>query len=563
MLRDVAQAGEALSVRGAVREFFAAVPGRRLHNLLRSDGVACGDGDDVGGGCRRLAGVPADRPSGGEQPRVCAGRGLRPVPVGVAGELYVAGAQLARGYVNRPGLTAERFVASPFGVPGERMYRTGDLVRWRADGNLEYLGRTDFQVKVRGFRVELGEIEAVLSGHPAVGQVAVVAREDGPGGKYLVAYVVAAAGAVVEGPELRRFVGERLPEFMVPAAVVVLDALPVTVNGKLDRQALPAPDFSAQVSSRAPRNPQEEVLCQIFAEILGLERVGLDDSFFDLGGHSLLATRVISRIRTLLGVEVPVRALFEAPSVALLGERLSGAEGARTALVPAVRPDVVPLSFAQRRLWFLNRFEGSASSTYNMPFALRLTGSLDREALAAALADVVGRHESLRTVFPEHQDGTPCQRVLGVDEVELDLPVIEVSADELPAAVAEVTSQGFELMSEPPFRARLLAVGPQAHVLMVVLHHIAGDGWSMAPLARDVATAYAARCEGLTPQWSPLPVQYADYALWQRELLGEESDPGSLLSRQVSLLDADSGRFAGAVGVAVRPAAAGDRVLPR
>ena len=468
--------------------------------------------------------------------------GLRPVPVGVTGELYLAGAQLARGYVNRPALTAERFVANPFGTPGERMYRTGDLVRWRADGNLQYLGRADEQVKIRGFRIEPGEIEAVLGSHPAVGHVAVTAREDGPAGKYLVAYVVPVANtntntnADVDVAEARRFVAERLPEFMVPAMIVVMDELPVTVNGKLDVSALPAPDFSSVVSGRAPRSPQEEILCQIFAEILDLERVGIDDSFFDLGGHSLLATRVISRMRKLLGVELPLRALFEAPSVALLAERLSGAEGARVALVPMARPGVVPLSFAQRRLWFLNRFEGSASATYNMPIALRLTGELDREALAAALIDLVGRHESLRTVFPENEDGTPYQWVLETSDVQLGLhlPTVEVSEDELPAALAEVTAQGFDLRAELPLRARLFVLAEDAHVLVMLLHHIAGDGWSMEPLTRDMATAYAARREGRLPQWSALPVQYADYALWQQELLGEESDPESLLSRQVS-----------------------------
>ena len=337
---------------------------------------------------------------------------LRPVPVGVTAELYLAGVQLARGYVNRPELTAERFVANPFGIPGERMYRTGDLVRWRADGNLEYLGRADEQVKVRGFRVELGEVQAVLAGHPAVDRAAVTVRDDQRGDQHLVAYMVPATGVTVDTAEARRFVAERLPEFMVPAMIVVMDELPVTVNGKLDVSALPAPDFSSVVSGRAPRSPQEEILCQVFAEILDLERVGIDDSFFDLGGHSLLATRVISRMRKLLGVELPLRALFEAPSVALLAERMSGAEGARVALVSMARPGVVPLSFAQRRLWFLNRFEGSASATYNMPIALRLTGELDREALAAALIDLVGRHESLRTVFPENEDGTPYQWVL-------------------------------------------------------------------------------------------------------------------------------------------------------
>ncbi|WP_177198769.1 non-ribosomal peptide synthetase, partial [Streptomyces colonosanans] len=457
---------------------------------------------------------------------------LQPVPVNVPGELYVSGVQLARGYLGRAGLTAERFVADPF-TPGERMYRTGDLVRWRADGNIEFLGRTDFQVKIRGFRVELGEIEAVITKHPEVAQgvVTAVAHQ---GDNRLVAYVVPVRGTTRDARALRAFVGESLPEFMVPSVVMFLDELPVTVNGKLDRKALPAPDFSSVVSDRGPCTPQQKILCQIFAEALSLERVGIDDSFFDLGGHSLLATRVVSRIRTLLGVELPVRALFEMPSVALLGERLVDAEGARAPLVPVVRPEVVPLSFAQRRLWFLNRLEGTEASTYNIPIALRLTGVLDREALTAALVDVMGRHESLRTVFPEAADGIPYQRLLDVADVRLELDVVKVSDDELPAALAAATSQGFDLTVDAPIRARLFSLADNVHVLVVVLHHVAGDGWSMAPLARDVATAYATRKSGSVPEWSPLPVQYADYALWQRELLGDATNPESVLSRQVA-----------------------------
>ncbi|WP_143064704.1 non-ribosomal peptide synthetase, partial [Streptomyces colonosanans] len=456
---------------------------------------------------------------------------LQPVPAGVPGELYVAGAGLARGYLNRPGLTAERFVANPYGSSGARMYRTGDLVRWGGAGLLEYVGRADSQVKLRGFRIEPGEIEATLGRHPRVAQAAVVVREDRPGDQRLVGYVVPTDDSdPMDLGELRTFVSGLLPDYMVPSVVLPLDALPLTPNGKLDRRSLPAPAYAA--SGRGPRDAREEALCAVFAEVLGLERVGIDDSFFDLGGHSLLATRVTSRIRTVLGVEVPLRDLFEAPSVARLAEHVAGAGAARRALLPMARPDTVPLSFAQRRLWFLNRLEGSASATYNVPLVFRLTGLLDREGLAAALRDVVERHESLRTVFPEGDDGTPCQRILTTADV--DLPVCELGQDELPDAVAEVTGRGFDLRTEVPLRAALFALPDETHVLVVVVHHIAGDGWSMAPLARDAATAYAARIEGHDPAWKPLPVQYADYAMWQRELLGDETDPDSVLSRQVA-----------------------------
>ncbi|MEV5606564.1 non-ribosomal peptide synthase/polyketide synthase, partial [Streptomyces sp. NPDC052299] len=455
--------------------------------------------------------------------------GLNPVPVGVAGELYLAGAGLARGYLGRPGLTAERFVADPFGPAGERMYRTGDLVRWSADGQIEYLGRTDDQVKVRGFRIELGEIETVLARHEAVARTAVVVREDRPGDRRITAYTVPADGTETDPAELRAHVAAALPEYMVPSAFVTLDALPLNPNGKLDRRALPAPVLgSATETGRAPRTEQEAALCEVFAHVLGVERVSVDDSFFDLGGHSLLATRVVSRVRTLFGAELSVRALFETPTVAGLGERIGAAAGARRALTARFRPESVPLSPAQRRLWFLNRFE-ERNGTYNLPLAVRLTGDLDPDALRAALADVVARHESLRTVFPD-TDGRPRQHVLPVGEVSPELTVLDLD----PEAVAREAAQDFDLATQIPVRATLFRASPAEHLLLIVVHHIAGDGWSMAPLARDLGQAYDARHRGTAPAWEPLPVQYADYTLWQREELGDENDPDSGLGRQIA-----------------------------
>ncbi|RLU86329.1 hypothetical protein CTZ27_25500 [Streptomyces griseocarneus] len=457
--------------------------------------------------------LPVGRPIGNKRAYLL-DENLRPVPVGVVGELYVAGAGLAQGYISRPGLTAERFVACPFGVAGERMYRTGDLARWRVDGVLEYVGRGDDQVKIRGFRVEPGEIVAVLTAHDAVVQAAVVAREG-----RLVAYVV--TSTPVDGSDLRRYMAGLLPRHMVPAAVVTMDALPLTPNGKLDRRALPEPEFTGSVGGREARTPQEMALAGLFTEVLGVERVSVDDGFFDLGGHSLLATRLLSRVRAVLGVELGIRDLFEAPTVAGLVERLGAAGGARAALVRRERPDVVPLSSAQHRLWFLERFEKQA--TYNVPLAFRLQGRMDVSALRAALADVVGRHESLRTVFPE-VEGEPRQVILDAADVHVDFTVVECAEDELSQRLSAAAFAPFDLEDALPVRVTLFTLGADESVLLLNLHHIASDGWSEQPLYRDLAVAYRARCAGEAPGWAPLPVQYADYTLWQRDLLDDVLD---------------------------------------
>ncbi|WP_275410975.1 condensation domain-containing protein, partial [Paractinoplanes rishiriensis] len=452
--------------------------------------------------------------------------GLLPVPVGVAGELYVAGAGLARGYLGRSGLTGTRFVADPFGVAGTRMYRTGDVVRWSPAGVLEYVGRSDDQVKIRGFRIELGEIESALEGVPGVDRALVVVAED-----RLVGYVE--SGAEPDPAMLRAELARSLPEYMVPAAIVVVGQFPLTVNGKVDRAKLPAPEVTVAVSGRGPRDAREEILCGLFAEVLGVAEVGIDDSFFDLGGHSLLATRLVSRIRSALDVELAVRDLFDTATVAGLARRLDAA-GAGRAGVRAVspRPERVPLSFAQQRLWFLNRLEGS-SATYNVPVAMRLRGPVDEAALRLALADVLARHESLRTVFGEDEAG-PVQVILPAAEVTPVLTVAEVGAGELPARLREAAAHEFDLAGELPVRVALFRVAADESVLLIVVHHVAADAWSMRPLARDLTVAYQARNAGVAPGWTPLPVQYADYTLWQRQVLGDEQDPDSVVRAQLA-----------------------------
>ncbi len=452
---------------------------------------------------------------------------LRPVPPGVAGELYVAGAGVARGYLGRPALTAERFVVDPFAADGSRMYRTGDRMRRADGGQLAFAGRADDQVKIRGFRVEPGEVSAALARAPGVARSVVVAGTGGTGDRRLVGYVVPAAGQALNGSRLRDRLAEVLPDYMVPAVIMVIGQLPLTANGKVDKAALPVPEATAG-QGRAPRTKEEALLARLFAEVLGVTEVTIDDSFFDHGGHSLMATRLVSRIRSALSAELSIGDLFAAPTVARLAEVVHGAGAARPALAPGPRPDRVPLSFAQQRLWFLDRMEGP-SATYNLPFAFRLTGPVNVEALGAALADVAGRHESLRTVFAE-EDGQLVQRVLGQSP---KLKVIEVPAAEVASVLAEAAARPFDLAGEVPVRAVVWRLAEGGHVLLLVVHHSAADGWSLGPLLADLSVAYGTRLAGEAPGWMPLGVQYADYALWQRGLLGEADDPGSEQALQV------------------------------
>src|SRR6185369_14782122 len=428
--------------------------------------------------------------------------GMEPVPAGTAGEIFVGGAGVAQGYLGRPDLTAARFVPDPFGgEPGARLYRSGDLARHRPDGDLEYLGRIDHQVKVRGFRIELGEIEAALLAIEGVREAAVLMGEG-----RLVAYVVTGRAAA----ELRRSLQERLPDYMVPSAFVALAALPLTPNGKVDRKALPAPERQGSPSfpetGFAPRTPVEEILAGIWAEVLGVDRVEVNDHFFELGGHSLLATQVASRLRSALGVEVPVRDLFSAPKLADLAFQIeaalrAGAGRAAPPLVPVPRDRPLPLSFAQQRLWFLDRLE-PGGALYNMSGALRIEGPLDRAALALCLGEIVRRHEALRTVFAvsEGGDGSPVQVI--EPAAPLALPVVDLSglyptdrtdqSDVTARLLAEEAVRPFDLAHGPLVRCLLLRLAENAYTLALTLHHIVSDGWSLGILVREVAALYPA-----------------------------------------------------------------------
>jgi len=457
---------------------------------------------------------------------------LQPTPVGVAGELYLGGAGVAQGYLHRPELTAEQFVPDPFSpLPGSRLYKTGDRGRYREDGQLEFLGRVDRQVKIRGYRIELAEIESLLHQHPAVGEAVVIAPED-PGNPRLVAYFVPQAGTTLVIPDLQRYLKTKLPAYMVPTAFVCLEALPLTPNGKVDRRALPAPErVKPNCQSFAPpRTPTEEILAGIWAQVLPVERVGRDDNFFDLGGHSLLATQVIARVRDHFQIELPLRCLFEAPTVAELTECIEAMRDSAPhqnipPIVPAERHRPLPLSLAQQQLWFLHQLQ-PGSPAYNLPVAARLHGPLDVAVLERSFNEVIQRHEALRTTFTTIAE-QPVQAI--APTLRLTLPVIDLrglpeqrrqaNVRELAAAAAQ---QPFDLEQGPLLRACLLQLQEREFVLLLTMHHIIADGWSLGVLLRELAELYAAFSTGQPSPLPELPIQYADFAVWQRQWLQGE-----------------------------------------
>ncbi|HSK79159.1 MAG TPA: amino acid adenylation domain-containing protein [Thermoanaerobaculia bacterium] len=535
-LRRVVASGESLPPQ-LVRRFFSRLPQAELHNLYGPTEASVDVSfwpcvpeppGDV---------VPIGRPIANHQLHVV-DRSLAPQPVGVPGELLLGGPGLARGYLGRPDLTAAVFIPDPFGAaPGGRLYRTGDLVRRLADGTVHYLGRIDHQVKIRGFRIELGEIEAALTRLPGVREAVVLVREDETGDKRLAAYVVTALEPAPVPEDLRTSLRRTLPEAMVPAEVTVLPSLPLNANGKVDRRALAkiTPAAVRPVTRfLAPQGPVEEVLAQIWTEVLGgerrgIERIGAQDDFFTLGGHSLLATQVMSRVRDAFGVELPLRAFFEAPTVTALAARIDGERRGEHAqpspILPVPRDRGLPLSFAQQRLWFLDRLAPD-NPFYNMYGAVRLTGALDLDALRGAFREIIRRHEALRTTF-HPGDGGPVQVIAPPPAIDVPLIDLEGLADdvrrhELARLSNDEARRPFNLARGPLVRAALLRIAAQEHTLLVNLHHIISDGWSMGILFHELATLYGAFCQGAPSPLPELPIQYADFAVWQREWLSGE-----------------------------------------
>ncbi len=533
-IRRVICSGEALG-RGLQDRFMERVRWAELYNLYGPTEAAV---DVTWWQCRQESdarSVPIGRPIANTSIYIL-DQEMNAAPVGVNGELYISGVGLARGYRGRAELTAERFVPDPHSAEaGARMYWTGDVARFREDGAIDYVGRADNQVKLRGHRIELGEIEMALATHHCVAEVVVVMREDELGDKRLIAYLVTRDDAVVTEGELREHLKDQLPEYMVPSRFVMLAQMPLTPNGKLDRRALPAPDHSRPELGDhfvAPRTPIEEVLTGIWSEVLRLEKIGVNDSFFDLGGHSLLATQVISRVRETFGVDLGLRVLFEHRTVRRMAKvveeaRRAGRSLEAPAIVTVSREEELPLSFAQQRLWLAHQMDPD-SSAYHVSNAVRLTGVLNVGALEQALTELVRRHESLRTRFVEVAD----EPVQIIDPAgSLPLPVIDLSnliESEREAAVVrlakEQAQQPFDLERGPLVRTALLRLGAEAHVLLFTLHHIISDAWSLGIISKEIATLYDAFSAGRPSPLPELSIQYADYAYWQRQLLSDGQD---------------------------------------
>jgi amino acid adenylation domain-containing protein len=563
-LRYLLTGGEAIDLHWVRRVLAEAPPGRLLNAYGPSESTTISTWYPATEVPETALTIPIGRPLANTRQVVLDAR-LELVPAGAAGELYLGGDGLAWGYFGRPERTAEKFLPDPFtDEPGSRLYRTGDRVRLLPDGVVDFLGRIDHQVKLRSFRIELGEIDAALSAHPQVHHAVVLAREDEPGERRLVAYVVPAEGAA--GPlaaACRSFLQKRLPDYMVPAAFVVLEALPLTPNGKVDRRALPAPELTQPAAGVAPRTVAEELLADIWAQALGIDRIGVHDDFFALGGHSLLATRVMTRVRHSFQVELPLRALFEAPTVAQLAlrieeERRGGAALSFPPLVPVPRDRSLPLSFAQQRLWFLDQLE-PGSPQYNIPIALPLHGEIERPALAATLTEIVRRHEALRTTFAAGETDVvqivhPPAPVL-LPQIDLDGLPVAVRPGEARRLAEAVAGNPFDLARGPLLRLCLLRTGAEEHLLLLTLHHIVGDGWSMAVLLHEMTALYRAISCRLPSPLPELPVQYADFAVWQRTWLCDE-----VLSQEI---DGWRQRLAGAPAVLELPADRPRRAVQR
>lgn len=536
-LRQILCSGEALSA-ALQNQVLARWPDTALYNLYGPTEAAV---DVTCWRCTPSDDVPIGRPIANTRIYVVDRHGA-PVPVGVVGELLIGGTQVGRGYLGRPDLTSERFQVDPF-LQGGRLYRTGDLARWRVDGVLEYLGRNDQQVKVRGFRIELGEVEAQLSACEGVREAVVVARDDASGATRLLAYVVPDPhrSNSLSAAALRERLSSQLPDHMVPSAFVLLPALPVTSNGKLDRTALPAPDHAAMTEQAyiAPEGPTERALAGIWSELLGIDHVGREDHFFERGGHSLVAVQVAARVRATLGVEVPLREVFLRPvlrELAWMLERI-GSTAPSVKIERADRTALLPLSWAQQRLWFLDRLDPAASLAYHIPAALRLTGHLHREALGRALDRIVARHEVLRTRF-ELVGHAPTQCI---DSETTGFSLIDEDLSELPAESrasallhlgALEAEQRFDLSNGPMIRGRLLRLSAQEHVLLVTQHHIVSDGWSIGILIRELMALYAAFAAGREDPLLPLPIQYVDYSVWQRRHLADKLEADAAYWRE-------------------------------